>query len=286
MNSTAHPFASSAPIASLTTQTEHLEPSFIQRLFKTSGDPTRRHAVCLAPFLLLLAFPALSEISAIDQHNLEENLGKNVVGPAIPAKELQNPVEYLHPIEGIRTFLQLTDKTKTIEQNRFLPWKNKEGRAWKYRIADQETRLYEAQSDGSVVLDGINDFKENVSIRYTPAKPAIMNGLGINQEKRSTIEVRAYKLNDSEKLLHYGTLDVVSSYIGAYEINVPAGRYQTILIRTTNHGRIGPAKLDNIQYHFYAQNVGEIASVDIREVNAFGIYHSKVIETRVLNDKL
>ena len=78
-------------------------------------------------------------------------------------------------------------------------------------------------------------------------------------------------------MTHEGRLEVNYSYLGAYEIKTPAGSYDAALIRWTYKGKVGPAKVDDTQYRFFAENVGMVASCDKLDISALLVYqdHSK-----------
>ena len=61
------------------------------------------------------------------------------------------------------------------------------------------------------------------------------------------------------------------------QIKTPAGSYDAALIRWTYKGKVGPAKIEDSQYRFFAENVGMVASVDKPEISALLVYqdHTK-----------
>jgi hypothetical protein len=67
---------------------------------------------------------------------------------------------------------------------------------------------------------------------------------------------------------------VTYSYLGAYKVTTPAGVYDAALIKWAYEGKVGPAKVDDTQYRFFAPKVGMVASVDKLEVSALFLYHS------------
>ena len=91
--------------------------------------------------------------------------------------------------------------------------------------------------------------------------------------RESSIDVKVYDLSDPHDVSHEGMLDVTYSYLGAYQITTPAGSYDAALIRWTYKGKVGPAKIEDSQYRFFAENVGMVASVDKLDVALF-VYHA------------
>ena len=81
---------------------------------------------------------------------------------------------------------------------------------------------------------------------------------------------------------HNGTLDVTYSYLGAYKVTTPAGAYDAALIKWAYKGKVGPAKVQDTQYRFFAPKVGMVASVDHLDVSAFLLYQKQTKFGKVL----
>jgi hypothetical protein len=221
-----------------------------------------------------------------DRRMLESALGPSVVGPAVDAIPLSDPKIVLAPEPGPRHFRILVGpQPKHDETHQFSNRPSPMGPAWRYRIGDQETELFLQEGDGDVVVTGVNDHKEGVATRYDPPKPLLPKDLAPGEERRATSQIQVFDLKDTSHLLHSGSLDVVVANLGTYRVTIPAGEFEAILIRSATHGRVGPAKLEDVQYYFFAPKVGNLASVQRREVKAFGIYNSTVREARVLAAK-
>ena len=131
--------------------------------------------------------------------------------------------------------------------------------------------------DGSLTFVSEEDTDQGVISRYEPAEPGLLAGLAPGDSKAFRVAVKVYDLSSPQDVAHEGTLDVTYSYLGAYKINTPAGSYDAALIKWTYQGKVGPAKVDDTQYRFFADNVGMVASVDKLDVSAFLVYqdHTK-----------
>ncbi len=114
-------------------------------------------------------------------------------------------------------------------------------------------------------------------VRYNPPEPGLLVGLAPGDAHSSSIAVQVSDLSSPEVVSHKGMLDVTYSYLGAYKVTTPAGAYDAALIKWAYKGKIGPAKVDDTQYRFFAEKVGMVASVDKLDVSAFLLYqhHSK-----------
>jgi hypothetical protein len=228
--------------------------------------------------------PALGEH---DRRMIENALGQAVVGPAIFAPALADPVGFFAPVPGPRIYRLLNGERPGLDEpHRFISLEGQgDGREWEYRIADVEALLFAEQAEGSIVLTGVNDFKEGVSIHYNPPKPFLIQGMVAGDERKFTVQAQIFKLKEPGHLVHSGRLDGISVSLGTYQITVPAGQFDAMLIKSTTHGSIGPAKIDNTQYYFLALHAGIVASLEQREVNALGVYHATVKVSRVLISK-
>jgi hypothetical protein len=86
-------------------------------------------------------------------------------------------------------------------------------------------------------------------------------------------------------LKYKGRLKVTHTYLGAYEITVPAGKFETVLIRSYYEGKVGPAHVVDGGYTFYARDVGIVASVERMHVTAFLFYDKRTKTPKVLVQK-
>jgi hypothetical protein len=222
-----------------------------------------------------------------DRQRLEQALGQGVVGPPVTAPPVADPVSLLMPGQDTRIFRLLTGEPPGREErHRFIPREaSPKEPAWQYRVGDSETLRLGQRADGSIVLSGIEDHGEGVATRYNPPKPLLIKGAATGQEFKVTMEVQVFDPMRPDRPLHKGSLDVVATYLGAYRVTVPAGRYDALLVRYTSSGHIGPAQVENTQYAFFAPGAGLVASMEEREVSAFGVYHSSEKAAKVLAAK-
>jgi hypothetical protein len=113
----------------------------------------------------------------------------------------------------------------------------------------------------------------------------LLKGLSAGDEKKLRMRVRVCDLQKPDNLAHEGWLDVVYRYVGAYRLKVPAGTYDTVLIKSTLNGEIGPATVDDTQYRFFARGTGMVATVEQRDVSAFLVYRPHTEVAKVLVTK-
>lgn len=129
------------------------------------------------------------------------------------------------------------------------------------------------------------DLVEDVITTYAPQFPVIFNGMrpGVRDEVETDIVV--YDLHNPTHEKYKGRLKVVHIYVGAYEVTVPAGKYQTVLIKSSYTGKVGPASVKDVGYTFYAEDVGIVAAVNRTHVAAFLFYEKKTKTPKVLLHK-
>ncbi len=72
------------------------------------------------------------------------------------------------------------------------------------------------------------------------------------------------------------------SYLGAHEVTVPAGTYNATLIKWVYKGKVGPARIEDTQDRFMAEDVGVVAMVDKKDISALLIYRDQSKYGKVL----
>ena len=65
----------------------------------------------------------------------------------------------------------------------------------------------------------------------------------------------------------------------------PAGTFPAALMRSEFDIKIGPAKVTDVQYSFFAKGVGKVAEIEALKVSALLIYHSHEKTAKVLAEK-
>ena len=140
----------------------------------------------------------------------------------------------------------------------------------------------EVQNDGNLVLVGVEDIQAEALTHYDPPEPFLPRGLAPGDQRQVRMSVRVYAAGDADDMTHRGELTVTYHYLGAYRLVVPAGTFNAVLTKSTFSGNVGPAKLEDTQYRFFAPNAGLLATIENRHVSAFLIYHSDTLVAKVL----
>ena len=95
-------------------------------------------------------------------------------------------------------------------------------------------------------------------------------------------QVSVNYLDDPGDQEYSGSLNGTYTYVGTYQITVPAGTFDVILFRVKCEGKVGPAHTENIAYNFFAPGVGQVAMIMQEDISAFWIYHINSTTGKVL----
>jgi hypothetical protein len=216
-------------------------------------------------------------LSADEQVMLQELLGQGVLGEPVTGSPLTPSFAPLR--NGTWTYQIVGGEDKGQSEQHVVTRLERDpsGASWRYAVGSKGVVFIKQTDDGSLVFVSQEDLDQGVISRYAPPEPGLLNGLAPGDSKASTIAVKVYDLSSPQEVAHEGSLDVTYSYLGAYKVTTPAGSYDAALIKWAYEGKVGPAKVDDTQYRFFADNVGMVASVDKLEVSAFLVYqdHTK-----------
>jgi hypothetical protein len=230
---------------------------------------------------LLLAEPgaapaaSANSLTAAEQAMLEEMLGKGVVGAPVVGGPLTP--EFAPLRDGTWSYQIVHGKDAgQIEQHVVKRLEHDpSGASWRYAVGDKKLLFIEQMKDGSLMFVTEENADEGVVTRYAPPEPGLLTGLAPGDSRSSSIAVEVSDLSSPEVVSHKGTLDVTYSYLGAYKVTTPAGAYDAALIKWAYKGKVGPAKVQDTQYRFFAPKVGMVASVDHLDVSAFLLYQKR-----------
>jgi hypothetical protein len=212
-----------------------------------------------------------------DRAQIEKYLGTGVVGEPIAAAALMTADQYLPPQGTVTSYRVRESDGKTRTENHkveettdpmFAP-------GWRYSAEPIGAIFLQKTADGGATILGEQDLEEKVLSRFTPGEPLIVAGLAPGQSRKLTVQVAVSDLSDPTDVNHKGSLDVTYTYIGAYKVTVPAGNYDTVLIKWHYKGSVGPADVEQTEYRFIAAGAGMIAMVESRHITAMLVYSDK-----------
>jgi hypothetical protein len=218
---------------------------------------------------------AATSLTAAEQTMLAEMLGQGVVGAPVAGSTLTPELAPLR--DGTWSYRIVHGKdVGQIEQHIVTRLdRDPTGATWRYAVGDKRLLFIKQTKDGSLVFLTEENAEEGVVTRYEPPEPGLLIGLAPGQSRSSSIGLKVSDLTSPEVVSHTGTLEVTYSYLGAYKVTTPAGVYDAALIKWAYKGKVGPAKVEDTQYRFFAPKVGMVASVDHLDVSAFLIYQKQ-----------
>ena len=248
-------------------------------------------ALLTAIMLLGFSFPGACESSPVgvvlelnkSDRDVLALLGQGVVGKALPAFPLGNTAQLMPLREGEWVYRITAGEHKGREQKAVISrTEGKEGRNLWQRAIQGDTIEFYSFDKGAINLVSENDLQQNVMSRSKPVFPVIFDGMKPGETSRVETAIKIYDLSDPTDLKYEGRLKVTHTYVGVYEVSVPAGKYRTVLVRSTYEGKVGPAHVVDGGYVFYAKGVGIVASVERKHVTAFLFYNKRTKTPKVL----
>ena len=226
------------------------------------------------------------ELADSDREFLDSLLGPGVVGKAVPAPVIENPLHFL-PLRACDwNFRVASGKASGMTRPHSLrPLKREEAiPTWSLSPGSHHILYLRISEDGSISAVSEQDADQGMVIRFSPHVPILLPSLAPGESKSFKIDVKLYDLSHPDHLKHEGDLELTFSYLGAFEVNVPAGNYEACLIKWEDRGKIGPAKVEDIHYRFFAKHSGLVAQVDKRNISAFLLYNEHIKEGEVLTE--
>lgn len=213
-------------------------------------------------------------LSQDDRNTIDSYLGKGVVGNAVAAPVIDDADN----IYGLRAGTWTETITSGEHSGKSLirslgPSKGTgSSGSWRVTVGDNLVVFVTKTDDGDIVAVGDIEHDHGVLTRYTPAEPIIGQGMKPGDSRKVDINVKVYDAKGPEHLAHSGNLELTYTYVGAYEVTVPAGTFDALLFKWHYEGKVGPASIGDAIYRFFASGVGPVARVELKHISAFLIY--------------
>lgn len=217
-------------------------------------------------------------LTAHDHHALEKALGPNILKQAIPAPTITHAADYLRLSPHTSTFNLRNDGKPEGQQIQSI---SKTPNGWQLAHGHEQYFIAET-ADGSFHLTGTHDLEAGALTLYGPEEPLLYSNFAPGESRHVTMGIKVYDEDDPKDLRHQGTLEMTIHYLGAYRLSLPAGTYDTILTKSSFHGHVGPARLEDTQYRFFAKGQGLVAATEHRHLSALLFYHSNLDIARLL----
>lgn len=219
-----------------------------------------------------------------DQQVITAQLGPAVVGAARPSEAILDASAYF-PLEPKTVPFRVTsgkNAGNTQELGLRSALRPSGLPAWRFRLSPSLAGFINVKSNGDLIMPAISDADEGVVVVSTPATPFIMKGMKPGDSVTLSQAVSVNYLENPSKQDHSGTLTTTQTYVGTYQVTVPAGTFDAVLLRLHYDGKIGPAEVKYRSWYFFARGVGVIAMITQEEVSAEWIYHTDTTTGKVL----
>ena len=225
-------------------------------------------------------------LPAADQQKLIANLGAGVVGDALPGEAINDGAAYFPLVERTFVFQVTSGSHSGSTQNLVLKRAHRPGGAvsWRFNFAPSLAGFVSPRG-GDLIMPAVSDTDEGVIVVTTPANPFVLGGMKPGQSRSFPQKVSVNYLDDPTKRDWGGRLNATYTYVGAYNVTVPAGTFPSVLIRFAYTGKVGPADVVYTAWYFFARDVGLVAMVNLEDVSAFWIYHNDTTVGKVLTVK-
>jgi hypothetical protein len=224
------------------------------------------------------------ELSNGDVAAINTLLGSDVLGVALPASPIADPTTLIPLHQGSWVFQvssgpnQGTTEIDTLQPN------TQPGADSRWQYSAGQGAIYDLgqANDGSIVSPSGQDLSRGVLTRYDPPRPVLLAGMRPGVPQTSTEQVNVFDLSDPDTVTHTGSLTLTITYVGRYQVTVPAGTYAAALIKWQYNGEVGPASIADTEYRFFADGIGPIAVIDKQSMSAFFIYSKNTKYGKVL----
>jgi hypothetical protein len=218
-----------------------------------------------------------------DQQMITAKLG-SIVGKALPSKPIEDVSVYF-PLQEKATNYQVTagpnaGKTQTLG---LAKTKRPGGKlAWRFQFSPSLAGFIHQTPQGDLIVPAVTDTGEGVVVITTPANPFVLKGMKPGETRSYSQQVSVIELDDPADQEYSGSLQGTYTYVGTYQVTVPAGSFEAVLLRLKCEGKVGPAHTHDTAYYFFAPGKGVVAMISQEDATAFWIIHIDTTSGKVL----
>jgi hypothetical protein len=219
-----------------------------------------------------------------DQQNITAQLGPGVVGAALPSQPITDPSAYF-PLQDRAQKFQVVGGPHAGTVQTLGLWKARRpgGRmAWRFAMTPTLNGFMRETPEGDIIMAALTDSGEGVVVVTTPANPFVPKGMQPGESRSYTQQVSVNYLDDPSDQRYSGSINGTYTYIGTYQVTVPAGTFPAVLFRVKCEGKVGPAHTENTGYNFFAPGVGMVAMILEEDVTAFWLFNIDSTTGKVL----
>jgi len=219
-----------------------------------------------------------------DQQNITAHLGAGVVGAALPSRAISDPSAYF-PLQDKAQQFQVVAGPHAGSVQTLGLWKTRRpgGRlAWRFQMTPTLAGFMRETTEGDIIMAAVTDSGEGVVVVTTPANPFLPKGMQPGESRAYTQQVSVNYLDDPSDQRYSGSINGTYTYVGTYQVTVPAGTFPAALFRVKCEGKVGPAHTQNTGYNFFAPGVGMVAMILEEDVTAFWLFNIDSTTGKVL----
>src|ERR1700720_3394080 len=219
-----------------------------------------------------------------DQQNITAQLGPGVVGTALPSSPINDPSVYFPLQEKSQQFQVVAGPHAGTVQTLGLWQARRPGgrKAWRFQMTPSLAGFMRETDQGDIIMAALTDSGEGVVVVTTPANPFVPKGMQPGESTSYTQQVSVNYLDDPSDQEYSGSLNGTYTYVGTYQVTVPAGTYEAVLLRLKCEGKVGPAQTHDTAYYFFAPGKGVVAMISQEDATAFWIIHIDTTSGKVL----
>jgi hypothetical protein len=226
-------------------------------------------------------------LPAEDQQNITAQLGPGVVGTPLPSSPINDPSAYFPLEEKSQQFQVVAGRHAGTVQTLGL-WKARRPggkKAWRFQMTPSLAGFMRETEQGDIIMAALTDSGEGVVVITTPANPFVPKGMQPGETRTYTQQVSVNYLDDPSDQRYSGSINGTYTYVGTYQVTVPAGTFPAVLFRVKCEGKVGPARTHNTGYNFFAPGIGMVAMILEEDVTAFWLFNIDSTTGKVLMSK-
>jgi len=238
----------------------------------------------LAPSRFARADGVVLPLSPEDQQTITAQLGPGIVGQALPSNPIQDPSVYVPLREKALTYHVTARKNAGNTQILHLAKHTRPNGtlAWQFQLSPSLAAFVRQTPGGDLMMPAVSDAGEGVVVVTTPPNPFVLKGMTSGETRSFAQTVSVNYLDDPTDQDYSGSLNGTYTYVGTYQVTVPAGTYNAVLVRLRCEGKVGPAHTHDTAYYFLAPGTGVVAMITQEDAEAFWIIHIDTTIGKVL----
>lgn len=209
-----------------------------------------------------------------DQQKIAALLGPGVVGIALPSQPITDPKAFFPLQPKAMTYQVMAGPNAGNTQTLGLANTRRPNgaAAWRFQLSPSLAGFLRQTAEGDIIMPALSDSGEGVVVVTTPANPFLPKGMQPGETRNYSQQVSVNYLDDPSDQKYSGSVNGSYTYVGTYQVTVPAGTFPAVLFRVKCEGNVGPAHTVNTGYNFFAPGVGMVAMILQEDVTAFWLF--------------